>query len=485
MSKYELEHAIRYATECTKSYLFEEYLRRYPHLFNYANIKIRPADSDKDYYVPELLKDSCFVVVETNFEKPACIQLGCFPIRNIDLETCSGAYDEPMWVPLGSKHTLACQPACSDIRFRYKMDTEWLADKCVEVNPYKKMFAMNPEMLMDLRTRKKHGGLEWHDGRLYLTAEYCHAYGLDFNNNDCFNSQGQSVGEFFLGKTLYRTIRNQIEDIKELQREPPPIVASGDTLRQALFNQYIFDEKQNDTTNIPIVQLDDDAIKLANMIIKEISIDLGVDLSLDYVQHILKKKIPKLLNKALRDVVIKSAVKQFVIRSTTQLAIRLSTMAASSLGGINHVLFIIGIISMVLDVMDPNDYNKVLDAARLERIDRKLDAKYFGHAADYIRVVTPEYVWDNVLDDDDESSRYEYMSNKIKEYLEALRKTTKPVDLKPAPPLFQRESKNLNYLPWIIYIIVSILLACMLVFDRYISMWALATLIAVTVTRQV
>jgi hypothetical protein len=471
MSKIELEHAVRYATECTKLYLFNDYSQRYPHLFAHATIRTRPADSGRDYFVPDALAGSCIVVEETFFQEPACRQLACFPVKNDQLESCGGS-SEPSWVPLGTQHVLACQPACFDPRFRYKMDTAWIANKCVEVNPYKKMFAMNPELLMDLRTRKNHGGLVWKDGRLYLTREYCLAYGLDFDGQDCFETQGQTVGEFFFGKTLYRTIRNEIETVTPLQRDPPPTVDAS-----SYFDAYPPIEDIDPIIVSTVRLADDDTSVLASSIIKDLSIDFGLDLSEDVVKHLLKKKIPKLVHKALKDVVVKSAVKQMVIRSTSQIAIRLSTMAARSLGGISHILLVVGIVSMVLDVIDPKDYDKVLDAARLERIDRKLDATYFGHAINQLRVVTPEYVWDYVLNEEDESERYEYMAEKIREYLAALRLQPQVDIPKNLPPVVVRKRRTKRVRPWSLYAVVGTLLMLMLIFERWIPILALSLLL--------
>lgn len=481
MSKIELEHAIRYATECTKIYLFQEYSKRFPQFFDYAEIKTRPAESKTDYYVPDSLIDSCLVVTETSFKEPACRQLACFPVRNDRLEACRGGTDEPLWVPLGSGHALACQPACFDPRFNYKMDTAWIANKCVEVNPFKKMFALNPEMLMDLRTHKNHGGLIWKDGKLFLTKEYCMSYGLDFDGRDCQESQGQSVGEFFIGKTLYRKIRNEIDNVQPLSRAPPVVDKTGDELRLAYFDNYLLDAgRTTNSVSIHTIQLDDDSNVLAETIVKELAVDYGMDLSADVVKHLLKKKIPKLVHKALTDVMVKSAVKQLVIRSASQVAIRLSTAAASALGGISHILFVVGMVSMVLDVIDPSDYDKVLDAARLERIDRKLDATYFGHAADIFRVVTPEYVWDHVLLEDDESNRYEYMSQKIREYVQALR--TKPQN-DTLPLVFPKPKKKLaSKTPWLVLTLVTLLLVLMLIYDRWVHVWAVTILCVVSMT---
>lgn len=78
-SKDELQHAILYATEETRIYMFNKYRNLYTDWFGYySDIVTRPATPD-DYYIPPSLE--CIVVERTSFDKKGCEMAGCFPSK--------------------------------------------------------------------------------------------------------------------------------------------------------------------------------------------------------------------------------------------------------------------------------------------------------------------------------------------------------------------------------------------------------------------
>ncbi|GFY66900.1 baculo_p74_N domain-containing protein [Trichonephila inaurata madagascariensis] len=117
-SKYELDHAIRYATHLTKVFLFEKFKKSHSYLFDRAYIETRPATGE-DYYIPHSIASKCIVVTNIYFDEIGCHKVACFPVKE-DLSPCE-KNDKPEWIPIGKGFTLSCQPAC---QYEGAIDTE-------------------------------------------------------------------------------------------------------------------------------------------------------------------------------------------------------------------------------------------------------------------------------------------------------------------------------------------------------------------------
>lgn len=424
----ELEHAVRYATEVTKLYLMKEYKRIYSHIFKDATIETRPADSKQDYYVPESIKDKCIVVTLTRFDETACRRVGCFPFRQ-DMKPCEKA-DKVKWIPLGRGYTLSCQPACVEDD---KVDTEWIDGECVQVNPYKKLIAMFPEKLFGMEP-KQHGGLDWKKGKLYLTEEYCAAYGLDFFRDDCYLVGAQNFGEIIFGQTIVRGLKTI--NVKGIKRGAPP---SEDPSLD--FPPHVPRKVKVEALDKMELPESDKTTSFAKELAKELSVDFGIEISAKTISHILKKSAPRLVERAIKDVAFKSSLKQAVFRSTATMGLKAMVHAGKAVSVATGVLAAYGIGALILDIFDPLNYDKSMDLSQLRKIEQRLDMTYFDRENNFLPTLTPEFVWDYVLNMEDETERHEYFADRVKEYIEALRSKQVTLNQLPKPTAFHWQNK--------------------------------------------
>ncbi|GFQ68196.1 uncharacterized protein TNCT_730031 [Trichonephila clavata] len=183
-------------------------------------------------------------------------------------------------------------------------------------------------------------------------------------------------------------------------------------------------------------------VKLLHDIALELSVDFGLDLSLDSIQHILKKRVPGLVFKATTDIPIKSVMIQAILKSQATTIINVSKMAAKGVSTVSSVFSLYGIVSMIFDIFDPFEYNRILDKATLDSINRQLDLKFYKTEFYKPIKVTPDFVWENMLLEEDQTESYTFMAERIKEYLNELHK--KPPDkkiFKLKKELFNNETK--------------------------------------------
>ncbi|KAF8784050.1 Per os infectivity factor 0 like protein, partial [Argiope bruennichi] len=393
ISKLELDHALRYAEEATKVFLFDWSKTNFPDIFEHAKIEIRPATS-KDYYIPSSIADKCIVVTETSFDEKACLLLACFPFKE-NLQKCEKS-DRVQWVPLGQQHILACQPAC--FTSQTTVDAEWRNGKCVQVNPFKKMFAMLPERHLGLKSKQPfQDGLDFEEGKLKLNRKYCEAFGLSFVRGNCQPHEGQDFLEILFGKTIYRKILTKNVNVSKPSK--PASVPDA-------FNNL--PKKQNQPTDdltVPDISepKSDSVSNLAAEIAKELAADIGMDISLSILERLLKKQGPKLLKKATSKLVIKSVLIHSIVRISTSMAIASLKAMGKMVGGFTSLLAIYDLVAMVLDVMDPYNYDKVLDLKKLKDIDHQLDLQYYSREDNFDKEVTPEFLWDIVYSSNLES----------------------------------------------------------------------------------
>lgn len=455
VSQYELRHAVRYATEATRLFMFRRLSADLPFVFRHARIDVRPADSKTDYFVPAIDPQHAVVVVRTWFERDGCDQVACFPFQE-GLEPCRADQSERL-VRLGSGSTMACQEAC-----RWSpIDTEYRNSKCWMVNVRKKQLALAPEEMYGMASKHEfHSGLDLVGGRLQLNAQYCGAYGLDFSDGDCYESTGQKIAEIFIGSNVYRSIKRALN---------PPTPPPRRRIRRAA-------PPQQQPTEDPT----DDTKQLVYDLALELSLDVGVDVSLDFVAHVLRKKIPGLVVKAVVDLPIKCAMLQAVTNSYAAAMLTGVRAMGTAVKVASTALMGYGIVSLVLDAFDPYEFNKVLTKRTLQEIDLALDQEYFDRASGFEIEVTPEFLWDYVLADEDESERFLFFADRVREYLNALKLVPPPEPLKTLPTPPAKEMTRTGTVQWLC--VFAVVVVAFLV-PRWIQYWAILIFFIMLLTK--
>lgn len=459
-SKYEMLHAMRYAHEQSKMHMMHSYRQMYPELFQHAQMDVRPATKN-DYYIPPTLASQCIVVNKTYFTRDGCDKVSCFPFRS-DGFPCAPS-DQMHWTRVGSSHILSCQPSCQ--ASKVTVDAEWRNQTCVQVNPYTKYMAMFPEVVLGVKTKNPlHLGLDWKDGKLYLNATYCKAYGLDFDGKECIAAWDQTILEMLLGTTVYRSIKLQGVQPPAIPPPPPmPNLSAG-----------IFD--------IPVDEADFnfDHSEWVKAVVSEFAFDFGLDIAMDVVAKILKKRAPRLLMTAAKSIPIKAALAQMVMKQTVSLGVKSLITAGKIVGVVDGAFTLYSIITGVLDIYDPLRFGNLLTMKQVELISKRLDLMYFEREDDFSPELTPEFVWDFILVKEDLSDDIEYFGSKINEYLSALRVGNDELTEEPEPMFdfnYHRENKYWN---WSLHIVVMLMLVILaILYVEWVHLWACVVLFAV------
>ena len=444
-------HALRYATEATKVWLMDRYKERFPHYFDYAHIETRLA-TPEDYYIPPSLANKCIVVERTYFEEIACRRLCCFPFKD-DWEPCTEK-DKPHWVQIGDHLELACQSVCRD---HTTLNTDWIDNRCIVSNPLKKALASMPEKLFDRASRHiYHGGLNVENGTLKLNAKYCEAYGLDFADDDCVQSGWQTFLEWLLGMTTTRAIRTS--HVQPFVLNPPPVP-----------NYLIYDhppQKIRDAQSSFLnEQNNDEAFKeISESLIK----DLGENISQWAVESFIRKKAPKLLTKSIDKIAAKLVIKHSLATSLKSAASIGLKVFGKGFNIVTTIFAIYDIIIAVIDSLDVNDYTKVLDKATVDKIDKALDYRYFEDG-EVRPEMTPEYIWDNDLLKEDASYQFDYMAERIEEYLKAVSLIPSKNHIKRVNLFIWKKDKNWNKTIFLCITIVAVIFVILYV--EWIDVW--------------
>ncbi|KAG8175200.1 hypothetical protein JTE90_022623 [Oedothorax gibbosus] len=431
-------------------YMFHLYEQLYPDLFGHGSYSTRPATND-DYYIPTALAKSCLVVEEMTFDQEGCNSVGCFPFKHLG-EPCT-ANDPVQFTQVGNTFSLSCQPICSSSDTT--VDTEWLNDQCVMVNPYKKLVVMFPEKIFQRPTpHQYHSGLSWDHGQIKLNAPYCRAYGLDFNGRECTMTVGQRILEFFYGTTIFRNMRTA--NLRPIRPTiPPPAPTDMKAIQAAPVS----------LDNV----VDVDSEQLAKDIATEMSADFGLDVGFHVVEKILKKKIPQLISKAAVRASVREAIKHAVIKNAAAITSKTFVTMGRMVSGISAVFSVFSVASLIVDLIDPQMYNYLLTGAMVDKINRKLDLSYFQREDNFNQVVTPEYVWEYVLPQPDQSAQYLYFADKVDEYLSALRPTEKVTTLPKAQFTIDKEILRFN---WSLHLmVVGMLLMLTIMWVEWIHIW--------------
>ena len=436
MKHYEELHAMQYAENATKVYQYEKFKRMYPILFSRAVFVTRPADSDRDYYVPPALLN-CVVVEKCAWDYLGCQYVSCFPFKSYT-EKCRG--EDPMqWTRVDNElYVPACQPACDR---GLTMETVYRDGDCFVTNQAKKLYAMHPERYNGMIA--KHARLQYDSvrDRLVINRIYCRAYGLKFDesNEDCYLPTVQYMAEILLGTTVYR--RQLLRPLRPDFEPPPP--PSSKLLRETFLEEAwtrvplpvsrpvvssTFRPEATLNTNL------DEHGKLkpqsVSEIVAEVAADVGADLGMqvavNYASYRLNQKISARL---ARRILVEKGMKRAFVHGLAKAAASgivgksavLSIGLRAGLSAANVAFAVYGIVAMLIDVFDPYEYGKVLNREQVQRLDRLLDLRYF-ETHDFRNVrLTPEDVWNSLQDEEDLEDEMSYYAERFEEYLDALK----------------------------------------------------------------
>lgn len=400
-----------YAEHCVRVYLHNKFLQSHPHIFQYSKLETRPA-TNKDYYIPPKIANHC-IVSKVSFDETGCQKIACFPKKQ-NLENCD-SNDDTIVLNLGQYYTFACQPACSQIS--KDLDTEYRNGKCMKVNIFKKAFALFPEYVGGSQTiEPMHIGFDIKDGDLKINSSYCKYYGLEFKQGECFSQPHQSLVEGILGTSIYRLIkRSQYNKTKYTLPPIPNNMKNVHEWLEGTISRKVRNKRNTSRINARIV----------NEIARDLVVDFGIDLSLNTIGKIMRKRIPKTLQNISSKLyvskfaskVTKIAISDMILKSQFNSTATLVKVIGQGVSVASGLFTVYSIVTMIIDIFDPFDFNGILDKNTLEKINDRLDFEYFqSHKKN--QEITPEHVW--ILLNEDLGEAINYSIEKMIEYMEAL-----------------------------------------------------------------
>lgn len=415
---YDYLNAVEFAHQGALEKQYDYFLQKYPHIFKYVTVSSRPA-THQDYYVPATLAHEC-QVYSVAFNEAGCRKIGCFPKTNT-LRDCT-AQDPTEYVAIGDQFFLACQPACHQLS--PFIDTEFRDGKCWQTNTEKKIFALFPEKIHGVEIyQPMHGGLSLRDGDLVINPDYCTAFGLSFDRGECLAPIGQEIAEFFLGSTVFKSLKKlTIPAVFNAAATPavPDDVRTVDHWLEGSASQQQGQAAYAANSSMPYIP-DQTVSQTIREFMKDLAIDASVDVSLDYSLHVMKKRIPQSILKfsstGVNRKLAQSALMKTITQSQALTAARVARGLFSTLSKVNVVMSVFGILSNVVDMFDPFNYNYVLDKETLSRVNEHLDFTFYK-SNDRRVEMTPEKIW-NVLEDD-MSIYIETLEEKMDVYLAAV-----------------------------------------------------------------
>ena len=435
MKYYEELHAMQYAENTTKLYQYEKYKQKFPALFSHAVIVTRPADSNRDYYVPPVLKN-CIVVDYLAWNYYGCRYVSCFPFKTYE-EPCRPEVDAMQWTRVDNKiYVRACQPACDR---GLSLETRYRDGDCFVTNQAKKLFVMYPERYNGMVAKQARLRLE--GDRLSIDEIYCQAYGMQFDEetSECYVPGIQYFTEILWGTTVFR--RGFLEPLQGEYEPPPP--PSEERLQRSEFERVWAGVPRTSTTvdlektvSDPTSALNLDfevhgrlrpesVAKIVKEVTAEVGVDLGIQAATSYAKYRLTQKISaRMANRILVEKGVKHAFVHGIAKAATsgivgKTAAMIGVRAGLSAATVAFAVY--GAISLLIDVFDPYEYGKVMDRDRVEKIDRLLDLRYF-ETDDFANVrLTPEDVWNVLQDEEDVEEELSYYGERFEEYLEALK----------------------------------------------------------------
>lgn len=415
---YDYINAVEFAHNCALEHQYNYFLNKYPHIFKYVDIQSRLA-THADYYVPAALAKEC-KKYSVSFNEIGCRKIGCFPKTNA-LADCT-ENDPTTYLTIGDSFYLSCQPACHELS--QFIDTEFKNGKCLQANTEKKIFALFPEKIHNVQVyQPMHKGLNLKNGNLVINKDYCTAFGLSFENDECVAPIGQEIGEFFLGSTIYKSLKKASIPLSSVSLVPPPVPSDVQNVSNWLEGSPSRKNTLNyqSTSSMPYIPSQPFSQTMRDFM-KDIAIDVSADVSLDYSLKVMKKRIPqsaiKISSMAINRKIVQSAMMKAITQSHALTFAKTARGLFSALSKVNIALSIMTIISNVVDLFDPFNFNYVLDKETLSKVNEHLDYVFYRSNNKNVEI-TPEKVW-NILEED-MSMYIDILEEKIDYYLEAVK----------------------------------------------------------------
>lgn len=413
-----------YANHCTRVYMHNKFLKSHPHIFRHSTLEERQATS-KDYYIPPKIASQC-VVSKVSFDEIGCQKVACFP-KTRNLEICEKDQDTIM-LPIGRKHTMACQPACRLIP--NAVDTDFRKGKCYISNVYKKAFALFPEHVDGVETVQPiHFGFDLEHDHLYMNYGYCSYYGLNFKRStyECEASAHQTVLETIFGSSFYRYhIRSNYKAPTYTAPSIPDYMKNDDAWLEGTPPP----KRRNKRSTVAVNSAD-----IAEDLVREIAVDYSLDITLQQLSRLFRKRIPKTLQNISAKLytgrvasrITKMALADVAMKSHFDITAKVSKLVGRGFSVASGVFTVYSIIAFIVDLFDPFNFFSVLDRERLEKINNILDFQYFKNHNKQVEF-TPEEVWFLLEEDISEYATYKII--KMQEYMDALTPDQLPLLLK-------------------------------------------------------
>lgn len=414
---YDYINAVEFAHNCALEHQYNYFLNKYPHIFKYVDVQSKLA-THKDYYIPAAIKNEC-KIYSVAFNEIGCRKIGCFP-KTASLTDCTEK-DPTTYISIGENFYLSCQPACHELS--PFIDTEFKDGKCWQMNTEKKIFALFPEQIHNVEVyQPMHKGLNLQNGDLVINKDYCTAFGLSFENDQCTAPIGQEIAEFFLGSSIYKTLKKATIQ-SSFNLVPPSVPNDVKNINSWLEGSPSM--KNNSTYQLTSSMPYIPAEAFSNILkdfMKDLTIDVSVDFSIDYSLKVMKKRIPKsvikMSNMAINRKVVQSAMMKAITQSHALSFAGAARGLFSALSKINIAMSLFSIVSNVIDLFDPFNYNYVLDKETISKVNEHLDYTFYRSNNKNVEI-TPEKVW-NILEDD-MSVYVDKLEEKIDYYLEAVK----------------------------------------------------------------
>lgn len=468
---YDYINAVEFGHNCALEHQYNYFLNKYPHIFKYVDIQSRLA-THTDYYVPPSIASEC-KIYSVAFNEIGCRKISCFP-KTTGLTDCTEK-DPTTYMSIGEDFYLSCQPACHELS--PFIDTEFKDGKCWQMNTEKKIFALFPEVIHNVKVyQPMHKGLNLKNGDLVINKDYCTAFGLSFENDECLAPIGQEIAEFFLGSTVYKSLKKA--SIQSTMNLVPPSVPN-DVQNVSNWLEGSPSIKNNSTyqskSSMPYIP----AQTFSNILkdfMKDFATDMGSDFSIDYSLKVMKKRIPKSVikvsNAAINRKIVQSAMMKAITQSHALTFAKVARGLFSSLSKVNIVMSVFGVVSNVIDIFDPFNYNYVLDKETISRVNEHLDYVFYQSNNRKVEI-TPEKVW-NILEED-MSLYVEKLEEKIDYYLEAVKLEDYNSRYKIQKDIFKSKKTKIEYNWHKVFhaFFVMILIISSILFIQYIAYFIL------------
>lgn len=208
----------RYLLERTKEFAIYDLSKKYPHILQHTEIKIRKADPLLDYYFPPELADKA-VVIDWKFNSDGCAMTSCFPYYPRSKECKPN--DTLKIFQSGNTRYFACQPICSKRNvlpisfnrwsdhmnkcfienpeyFRWNIDDSTRAEEIVPwVTTIGTGFDANIEYNPEEQTERV---------KFFINKQYCEGIGLEFDEEQkkCYETTGRWLFSTLISETVWR-----------------------------------------------------------------------------------------------------------------------------------------------------------------------------------------------------------------------------------------------------------------------------------------